>query len=126
MGFHKTQVLGNLGTDPELRHGGQGKARATFSVAVNDRWTSSDGQPQEHTEWYRCVAWGKLAEQCSEYLYKGSRVFIEGKQRTRSWQDETSGQKRYVTELHADTVEFVDGRRAESPSAAPGEDAFAP
>jgi len=124
MGFHKTQVLGNLGNDPEL-HAGAGKPRATFSVAVNDRWTGGDGQAQEHTEWYRIVAWGKLAEQCSEYLHKGSRVFIEGKQRTQSWQDD-SGQKRYLIELHADLVEFVDSRRAESTSTAQDDDSFAP
>ncbi len=82
MSYHKTQVLGNLGTDPELRHGS--KPRATFSVAVNDRWMSGDGQPQEHTEWYRCVCWGRLAETVAEHLHKGSRVFVDGVRSVRS------------------------------------------
>ena len=110
MTFHRTQLIGNLGDDPELRYGQSGTARATFRVAVNDRWTGSDGQAKEHVEWYRVVCFGRLAEVVGEHLHKGSRVFVDGKQRTRSWQDD-AGQTRYVTELHADTVEFLDGRR---------------
>ncbi len=110
MSFHRTQVLGNLGDDPEVKIGSTGTARTTFRVAVNDRWIGSDGQPKEHVEWYRVMCFGRLAEVVGEHLHKGSRVFVDGKQRTRSWQDE-AGQQRYVTELHADTVEFLDGRR---------------
>jgi single-strand DNA-binding protein len=110
MTFHRTQLIGNLGDDPELRYGQSGTARATFRVAVNDRWKDSSGQQQEHAEWYRVVTWGRLAELCGEHLQKGNRVFVEGKLRTRSWQDD-SGQTRYMTELHAETVEFLDGRR---------------
>ncbi len=68
------------------------------------------GQAREHVEWYRCMCFGRLAEVVAEHLHKGSRVFVDGKQRTRSWQDDP-GQQRYVTELHADTVEVLDGRR---------------
>ncbi len=84
MSFNRTQVLGNLGDDPEVKIGPTGTARTTFRVAVNDRWTGSDGQAKEHVEWYKCVSWGRLAETVAEHLHKGSRVFVDGVRSVRS------------------------------------------
>jgi single-strand DNA-binding protein len=109
MSFHRTHILGNLGADPQVHYTTDGQARAMLRVAVNDRWKTSDGQLKEHTEWYRLVCFGRLAETCGEYLHKGNRIFVEGRMRTRSWQDD-SGQQQYITELHADSIEFLDGR----------------
>lgn len=104
-GFAKTVVVGNLGKDPEIRYTQSGSAVANFSVAA----TTGYGE-YEHTEWYRCVVWKKLAQVCSEHLSKGSRVLVEGELRTRKWEDQ-SGQTRYSTELHTRNVVFLGGGR---------------
>jgi single-strand DNA-binding protein len=100
---NKVILLGNLGADPELRYTNSGTAVANFRMATNERWSDKNGTAQERTEWHNIVAWGKLAEICGQYLQKGKQVYIEGKIRTRQWQDQ-QGQKRYSTEVVASNM----------------------
>lgn len=108
--LNKVQLTGRLGADPELRYTAQGSAVATFRVASNRSWTSSAGDAHEDTEWFRVVAWNKLAEVCKQYLAKASKVYIEGRLQTRQWVDQT-GQARYVTEVIASDMILLDMRR---------------
>lgn len=97
--LNKAMLIGNLGSDPELRHTASGQAVASFNLATNEVWGGKDGQPQqERTEWHRIVLWGRLAEVANEYLRKGSRMYVEGRIQTRQWQDQ-QGNKRYTTEI---------------------------
>nr|HMN70177.1 single-stranded DNA-binding protein [Bdellovibrionales bacterium] len=82
-------------------------------------WTDREGQKQERTEWHRVVVWGKLAELCGKYLSKGRQAYIEGRLQTRSWEDQ-QGQKRYATEIVANTVQFLGGGAAANPSSSTG------
>ncbi len=116
-GLNKVMIIGNLGRDPEMRYTPNGAAVTTFSVAVNRRWTSQDGQPQDETEWFNVVAWNKLAETCSQVLSKGRLVYVEGRLRTRSW-DGQDGQKHYRTEVIASDVRFLDSGRGRGQDAA--------
>ena len=109
--LNKVMLIGNLGRDPELRYTAGGTPVADFSVATTERWKGSDGEFQEHTEWHNIVVWRRLAEVAGEYLRKGSRVYVEGKIRTRSW-DGQDGQKRYKTEVMADTFIMLDARES--------------
>jgi single-strand DNA-binding protein len=106
--LNRVMILGNLGRDPELRYTQSQNPVATLNVATTDSRTTPDGQRQDFTEWHRVVVWGKQAENCSKYLTKGQSVFIEGRIQTRSW-DDPSGQKRYATEVVAQTVKFLSG-----------------
>ena len=110
--LNKVTLIGNVGRDPEMRYLQSGEPVTTFSVATNRRWTGTDGQPREETEWHNIVAWRKLAEQCNEYLTKGRKVYIEGRLQTRSW-DGPDGQKRYRTEIVANTMMMLDQRPRE-------------
>ncbi len=123
--LNKVQFTGRLGADPEMRNTPQGHAVTTFRVASNRSWRSSDGEGHEDTEWFRVVAWNKLAEICHQWLNKGSRVYIEGRMQTRQWQDQ-EGQSRSLTEIIANDIIILDSRRdqpasppAEQPVAAP-------
>lgn len=108
--INKVILIGNLGSDPELRHTNNGQAVAQFNLATNESWGGRDGsERQERTEWHRIVAWGKLAEICNEYLRKGRQVYIEGRIQTRSWQDK-DGNKRYTTEIVAQNMMMLGGR----------------
>ena len=110
MSVNKVILVGNLGVKPELRYTPGGQAVANFRIATNERWGGRDGQPaQERTEWHNIVVWGKTAENCGKYLDKGRQVYIEGRLQTREWQDK-EGQKRYTTEVVAQTVQFLGGR----------------
>ena len=95
--LNKVMLTGRLGADPEMRFTPQGTAVTTFRVASNRSWKSGDGVQHDDTEWFRIVAWDKLAEICNEYLKKGTRVYIEGRLQTRSWDDRNTGEKRYIT-----------------------------
>jgi single-strand DNA-binding protein len=106
-GLNKVMVIGNVGTDPEMRYTANGRAVTNFRVAANRSYTTPDGERQEETEWFSVVAWQKLAEQCSQYLQKGRRVYVEGRLQTRSW-DTPDGQRRFRTEVIADRVLFLD------------------
>lgn len=105
---NKVMLIGRLGTDPEVRYTSGGGAVANFSMATNDSWTDKSGQRQERTEWHRVVVWGKTAELCGQYLSKGRQAYIEGRLQTREWTDK-EGQKRYTTEVVAQTVQFLGG-----------------
>src|SRR5438128_9493411 len=118
--LNKCMIIGNVGRDPEMRYTPTGSAVTSFSVAVNRTWTGQEG-PQKETEWFNIVTWNKLAENCSQYVKKGSSVYVEGRLKTRSW-DGTDGQKHYRTELIAQTVEFLDSR-ASTTGQRPGEGA---
>ena len=110
--LNRAQIIGNLGTEPELRALASGMAVCRLSVATSESWNDKNtGEAREETEWHRVTLWGKLAEIASQYLHKGDKVFIEGKIRTRKWQDQ-SGQDRYSTEINADNMLMLGGRPA--------------
>jgi single-strand DNA-binding protein len=106
-GLNKVMIIGNLGADPEMRYMADGTAMTSFRVASTRTFGGADGERKEETEWFSVTAWRKLAEQCSQFLQKGRRVYVEGRLRTRSW-DGPDGQKRYRTEVVADRVLFLD------------------
>lgn len=122
MSVNKVILVGRLGQDPELKNTPSGAQVANFSVATSESWNDKSGQRQERTEWHRIVAWGKTAELCSRFLSKGRQVYLEGSLQTRSWDDQ-NGQKRYTTEVRAQTVQFL-GSRSDSAGAEAG--AYAP
>jgi single-strand DNA-binding protein len=99
-GVNKVILVGNLGSDPELRHTPSGATVANFRVATNEVFTNRNGERNERTEWHRIVAFGRLAEICGQYLKKGKQVYLEGRIQTRDWEDQT-GNKRYTTEVVA-------------------------
>lgn len=107
-GVNKVIVLGRLGADPEVKNVSANQTVARLSVATSENWTDKEGQKQERTEWHRVVVWGKLAELCGKYLTKGRQVYCEGRLQTRSWEDQ-QGQKKYTTEIVANTVQFIGG-----------------
>ena len=110
--LNRAQIIGNLGTEPELRTLANGMAVGRLSVATSEAWNDkTTGEAREETEWHRVTLWGKLAEIATQYLHKGDKVFIEGKIRTRKWQDQ-SGQDRTSTEIHADNLLMLGGRSA--------------
>ena len=104
-------LIGNLGSDPELRFTPSGVQVANFSLATTESWTDKSGERQERAEWHRIVLWRRLAEVAGQYLKKGSKIYIEGKLQTRSWEDQ-NGQKRYTTEVVANSMEMLDGGQA--------------
>ena len=108
MSVNKVILVGNLGKDPEVRFTGTGRAVARFPVATSEVWNDNDGQRQERTEWHNVVVWGKQAETCGQYLAKGRQVFVEGSIRTRQY-DDKEGNKRYITEIIAQDVQFLGG-----------------
>lgn len=96
--LNKVMLIGNLGRDPELRATPSGQNVATFSMATNRRYKNRDGEWQDETQWHNIVVWGNRAEFITNYLKKGSRLFVEGRLTHRSWEDQ-SGQKKYMTEV---------------------------
>ncbi|MBI1804343.1 MAG: single-stranded DNA-binding protein [Ignavibacteriae bacterium] len=110
--LNKVLLIGNLGKDPELSYTASGIAVAKFSIATNERWKDAEGNVQERTEWHNIIAWRKLAEICGQYLKKGSKVYLEGKIQTRSWDDKNTGAKRYATEVIADDLIMLDAKGA--------------
>ena len=112
MSLNKVMLIGNLGKDPEVRFTPGGQAVARFPVATSEVFTDRDGQRQERTEWHNVVVWGKQAETCGQYLAKGRQVFLEGSIRTRQY-DDKDGNRRYITEIIAQRVQFLGGRAGE-------------
>lgn len=112
-GLNKVIIIGNLGRDPEMRYTPSGKPVTSFSVATSRSWVTADGDRRDATEWFNVVAWGNLAEICTQYLRKGSKVYVEGHLQTRSWDDE-QGQKHYRTELVANEMIMLDSRTPET------------
>ena len=110
--LNKVMIIGRMGRDPEIKYTQSGTAvssftlASTYSVKRNDKW-------EDETEWIRCVAWRRLAEVIGEYLQKGSRVYVEGRLQTRSWED-NDGNKRYVTEVIVNDLIMLDSREKEN------------
>ena len=122
---NKVLLIGNLGRDPELRYTTSGTPVANFSIATSEQWRNAEGEQQEHTEWHNIVAFKRLAEICGEYLHKGSRIYVEGKIRSRSWEGK-DGQKRYRTEIIVDNMMMLDARGEPGRAAGEGEGGFEP
>jgi len=112
--INKVILVGRLGKDPEIRSTPNGNSVAKFTIATDERFTDKNGEKQERTEWHNITAWGKLAEICGQYLRKGKLVYIEGSIRTDSWDDKESGQKRYRTEIVANTMKMLDRKGDEN------------
>jgi single-strand DNA-binding protein len=108
-GLNKVIIIGNLGRDPEMRYTPSGKPVTSFSVATSRTWVTADGDRRDATEWFNVVAWGNLAEICTQHLRKGSKVYVEGHLQTRSWDDE-QGQRHYRTEVVANEMIVLDSR----------------
>lgn len=108
--LNKVQLIGNLGADPEIRSTPNGAQVATFRVACSETWKDQSGQRQERTEWVTVVAWRQQAEIAQKYLHKGSKVYVEGKLQTRTWEDKNGGGKRYATEVLCDRFTMLDGK----------------
>jgi len=109
---NKVILLGNLGKDPEVKYTPSGTPVAKLAVATNERFKDKEGQWQDRTEWHNVVLWQRLAEIAGEYLKKGSKVYIEGKLQTRSWEDKQTNQKRYMTEVVANDLVLLGGRES--------------
>ena len=107
---NKVILVGNLGRDPETRYMPDGGAITNVSIATTSQWKDKSGEKQEATEWHRVAFFGKLAEIAGEYLKKGSQIYVEGKLRTRKWQDK-DGQDKYTTEIIADAMQMLGSRQ---------------
>lgn len=115
--LNKVMIIGNLGSEPEMRFTPSGRPVTSFRVATNRVYTTAEGERKEETEWFSVVTWAKLAEQCNQFLTKGRLVYVEGRLRTNTWEGQ-DGQKHYRTEIVANSVRFLD-RQAAAPL--PGE-----
>ncbi len=107
-------LIGNVGKDPEIRHLEGGVSVATLTLATSERYRDRNGEMQEQTEWHNVVLWRGLADVAERYVRKGTQVYIEGKIRTRSWEDQ-SGQKRYTTEILANSLQLL-GKKSDNPA----------
>ncbi len=121
--LNKVMIIGRLGQDPEMRYMQSGDPIANLNVATSESYRDREGNKQDKTEWHRVVVFGKQAENCNNYLRKGSQVYIEGSLQTRKWQDK-QGVDRYTTEINARSVQFLDSRRSEG--GAPNQGGYAP
>lgn len=118
-GINKVILVGNLGGDPETRYMPSGSAVTNITVATNESWKDKQtGEQKDRTEWHKVAMFNRLAEVAAEYLRKGSQVYIEGKLRTRKWQDK-SGQDRWTTEIIADEMQMLGGRGGGGGGSAP-------
>jgi single-strand DNA-binding protein len=105
MDLNKAMLIGRLTSDPQMRSTQNGQNVSSFSIATNRRWNDrATGQQREDTQFHNIVAWGKLAEICSQYLKKGAQIYVEGRLQTQSWDDAQSGQKKYRTEINAENM----------------------
>lgn len=111
--MNKVFLMGRLGKDVELKHTSGGLAIASFSVATSEVYKDKQGNKKESTCWHNVVTFGKLAELCDQYLNKGSQVFVEGKIDNRSY-DDKDGNKKYISEIKADQVKFLDSKKEKS------------
>src|SRR5438477_11403659 len=112
-GINKVILIGNLGGDPEVHYLPSDGAVANITIATSEAWKDKQtGEQQDRTEWHRVVMFNRLGEIAGEYLRKGSKVYIEGSLRTRKWQDKTSGQDRYTTEIVANEMQMLDSKGA--------------
>lgn len=119
-GVNKVILVGRLGADPEVKPMNGGGAVCNFSIATSERFKDKNGDQQEKTEWHKVCCFGKTAELCGQYLRKGSQLYLEGRLQSRSWDDEKTGTKKYVTEIVAQSVQFLgDGKRDDAQPQAP-------
>ena len=107
--LNRVQLIGYLGRDPESRYTSTGKRVTDFPIAITNRWRDEAGETKEHTEWVNIEAWGRLAENCHEYLGKGSLAYVEGRLKTDRYEDQ--GETRYFTKVVARTVQFLSDTR---------------
>ncbi len=114
MTLNKAMIIGNVGKDPEVKHLDKGLAVVTLPIATTERFKDKNGELREQTEWHNVVFWRSLAEFVERHVRKGSQVFVEGKLRTRSWEDQ-NGQKKYATEIVADVIRLL-GKRSDNDS----------
>jgi single-strand DNA-binding protein len=114
--LNRVQLIGRLGKDPETRFTPTGKKVANFSLAVSERWKSSEGENKENTEWVNIEAWGRLGEICQEYLHKGRLVFVEGRLKTDKFEDK-GGETKYFTKVVAQSMQMLDRKPEEEPVA---------
>ncbi len=105
--LNKLMVIGNLGTDPEMRFTPNGNAVTSFRLATTRTYTTPDGERKQETEWFTVVTWSKLAETCNQFLTKGRRAYVEGRLKTHTWEGQ-DGQRRFRNEILADRVIFLD------------------
>lgn len=119
--INKVILVGNLGTDPELRQTKSGMAVANFALATSEKGKDKEGNPTEKTEWHRINVWDKQAENAAKYLVKGSKIYLEGRINTRKWQDK-EGQDRYTTEITAQIIQFLTPK-GDLPAATSGQQA---
>ena len=118
-GVNKVILVGNVGADPEIKHMPNGNAVANVTLATSDSWKDkTSGQSQERTEWHRVVFFNRLAEIVGEYVRKGSKLYIEGRLQTRSW--EQDGVKRYTTEIVAGEMQMLDSKNSANPTGSAG------
>ena len=111
--LNRVQLIGYLGKDPESKFTPTGKKVTQFSVAISNRWRSKEGDAKEYTEWVNIEAWGRLGEVCSEYLKKGSLVFVEGRLKTDRFEDK--GENRYFTKVVALSMQMLDRKPNDEP-----------
>ncbi len=114
MSLNKVMLIGNVGRDPEIRHLANNSMVARFPLATSEKFKSKSGETQEQTEWHNIVCWRSLAELSEKYIKKGSRIYVEGRIRTSSWLDKNTQEKRYSTEIFADSVVLLDRSPASS------------
>ena len=126
MALNKVMLIGNVGNDPEIRYldsnpqSPQGNAKvASFRLATTERYRDRNGETRENTEWHNIVAWRSNADLVEKFVHKGSQIYVEGKLRTRQWQDQT-GNKRFTTEVQADNIQLL-GKRPDAPQSQPGQ-----
>ncbi len=106
-GLNKVMLIGNLGSDPEIKYSQSGTAFANIGLATSENRKNSDGEWEDRTEWHRVTMIGRQAELCKDYLHKGSKIYIEGRLQTRSWEDK-NGQKHYATEIIGSNMIMLD------------------
>ncbi len=111
--LNKVMIIGNLGSEPEMRFTPNGNPVTSFRVATNRVYNTGEGERKTETEWFSVVTWNKLAESCNQYLSKGKLVYVEGRLHTSTWEGQ-DGQKHYRTEIIANTVTFLDRQAAGS------------
>lgn len=109
-GINRVILIGNLGKDPEVRHLDNGLVKAAFSLATTETFKGKDGNPTDHTEWHNIVLWRRLAENAEKYLRKGNQIYLEGKIRTRKWEDK-EGNTRYTTEIEGTSMIMLGARK---------------
>ena len=132
MSLNKVMLIGNVGRDPEVRYldGNTGNKVATFTLATTERYRDRNGETRENTEWHNIVAWRGNADVCDRFVKKGTQLYIEGRIRTRSWDDQ-SGNKRYTTEIIVDNLQLL-GKKSDNPGGqqggyqAPAQQSYAP